>query len=165
MISLSRRAIVDDPEAGQVGGIEVLPFGILIFVVGALFLMNAWMVIDTKLAADTAAREFVRTYVEQDDPDSAWFLAQTAAAEALSSYGKDPARMELAPSTPHGMPPFAPCRRIEMTVRYTVPAIDLPFVSGLGSHTVEATHVGFVDPYRGGVQRDPTGSTGTFCDG
>lgn len=163
-MSIASRAVIDEPEAGQVGGIEVLPFGILMFVVGALFLMNAWMVIDTKLAADTAAREFVRTYVEQDDPDSAWFLAESAAAEALSSYGKDPALMELSPSTPAGMPPFAPCRRITMTVRYTVPAIDLPFVSGLGSHTVEATHSGLVDPYRGGVQRDATGSGGTFCE-
>ena len=42
-------------ESGQ-AGIEVLPFGILTFVVGALLVANAWAVIDAKIAVSAAAR-------------------------------------------------------------------------------------------------------------
>ena len=35
-------------EAGQVGGFEALPFGVLIFVVGVLLITNVWAVIDAK---------------------------------------------------------------------------------------------------------------------
>jgi hypothetical protein len=31
-------------DRGQVGGIEVLPFGLLVFVVGTLLVANAWAV-------------------------------------------------------------------------------------------------------------------------
>ena len=37
-------------ERGQVGNVEVLPFGVLIFVVGALLVSNAWAVIDARMA-------------------------------------------------------------------------------------------------------------------
>ncbi|MBA2283441.1 MAG: hypothetical protein H0W25_19710, partial [Acidimicrobiia bacterium] len=50
-------------ERGQMGGIEALPFGLLIFVVGALLVANAWAVIDAKLAVTAAAREAARTWV------------------------------------------------------------------------------------------------------
>jgi phenylalanyl-tRNA synthetase beta chain len=46
-------------DGGQVAGIEALPFGVLIFVVGALLITNLWAVIDTKIAVDAAAREAV----------------------------------------------------------------------------------------------------------
>ena len=32
-------------DRGQVGGIEALPFGLLVFVVGALLVANAWAVV------------------------------------------------------------------------------------------------------------------------
>ena len=44
-------------DAGMVGGIEVLPFGVLIFVVGSLLVANAWAVVDTKFMVTSAARE------------------------------------------------------------------------------------------------------------
>ncbi len=37
-------------DAGQVGGFEAIPFGVLVFVLGALLITNAWAVIDAKLA-------------------------------------------------------------------------------------------------------------------
>ena len=58
-------------DAGQVGGIEALPFGLLIFVVGSLLIANAWAVVDAKFATDAAARQAVRTFVEADDPQTA----------------------------------------------------------------------------------------------
>ena len=53
-------------DGGQVGGIEALPFGLLVFVVGALLVANAWAVVDAKLAVDAAARQATRHYVEAD---------------------------------------------------------------------------------------------------
>ena len=32
-------------DAGQVGGIEALPFGLLVFVIGALLVANCWAVV------------------------------------------------------------------------------------------------------------------------
>ena len=54
-------------ERGQAGGVEALPFGLLIFVVGALLVASAWVVVDAKLAVVSAAREAARTYVEAED--------------------------------------------------------------------------------------------------
>jgi hypothetical protein len=39
-----RRARRARSDAGQVGGIEALPFGLLVFVVGATLVANAWAV-------------------------------------------------------------------------------------------------------------------------
>ena len=54
-------------ERGAIGGIEVLPIGFLLFVVGLLLVVNVWSVIDAKLAAGAAAREAARTAVESSD--------------------------------------------------------------------------------------------------
>jgi hypothetical protein len=43
-------------ETGAVGGIEVLPFALLVFVAGTLLLANAWAVVEGKVAASAAAR-------------------------------------------------------------------------------------------------------------
>ena len=43
-------------------GMEVIPFGLLTFVVGALLVANAWAVIDAKMAVSAAAREATRAY-------------------------------------------------------------------------------------------------------
>ena len=48
-------------EQGFVAGGEVLPFGVLIFVLGTLLLVNAWAVIDAKFAVSSASREAART--------------------------------------------------------------------------------------------------------
>ena len=70
-------------DAGQVGGFEALPFGVLIFVLGALLVTNAWAVIDAKLAATAAAREAARVYVESADAASAESLGVDAARSEL----------------------------------------------------------------------------------
>ena len=45
-------------DAGQVGGIEALPFGLLVFVVGTLLIANAWAVV---APWETAAAPTTRT--------------------------------------------------------------------------------------------------------
>jgi mannose-1-phosphate guanylyltransferase len=58
-------------DSGQVGGIEVIPFGILTFVIAMLVIANAWGAIDADLATTSAAREAVRAFVEAPDEDAA----------------------------------------------------------------------------------------------
>ena len=84
-------------EHGQVGGIEALPFGVLIFVLGSLLIANAWAVIDAKFATDTAARQATRTYVEGSDPEVALAEAVAAGRAAVAGHGRDPDRVEIAP--------------------------------------------------------------------
>ncbi|MGH2685611.1 MAG: hypothetical protein ACRDJP_09115, partial [Actinomycetota bacterium] len=74
-------------DRGQVAGIEALPFGVLIFVVGALLVTNVWGVIDAKLAATSAAREAARAFVEAADAASAERSAALAADEAITAHG------------------------------------------------------------------------------
>ena len=55
-------------ERGAIGGLEALPFSVLIFVFGSLLLVNAWGVVDAKLAVTSASREATRTFAESNDP-------------------------------------------------------------------------------------------------
>jgi hypothetical protein len=138
-------------DRGQIAGIEALPFGVLVFVVGSLLVANAWAVIDAKLAVAAAAREAARTYVEavSDDPAAATSAAVAAARDAVAGYGRDPNRLELTiePGTA-----VARCRRIVVHAAYVVPAVTLPWIGGFGSGiTANARNSELVDPFRDGV--------------
>jgi hypothetical protein len=134
-------------ERGQAGGIEALPFGILIFVVGALLVASAWAVIDTKLAVVSAAREAARSYVEAEDAGSAATAAQHAADEAMANHGRGgPVTVTIdAPAA------FARCAPVSVRVSYEVPAVPLPWIGGLGTTEVSSTHSERVDPFRDGL--------------
>ena len=150
-------------EAGVVGGLEVIPFGMLVFVVGTLLVANAWGVIDAKLAASAAAREAARTFVESDagTTDAAWAEARRAADEALAGHGRDPQRADVHPL---GSLRFERCARATVEVSYVVPAIALPWIGGFGDGiTASARHSEIVDPYRDGVPLQP-GTDGVVCD-
>lgn len=135
-------------ERGAVGGLEALPFSVLIFVAGSLLLLNAWGVIDAKLAVTSAAREATRTYAEAGDPVAGDAAARRVAREAVSSYGRDPDRLELSP--PQGA--FARCSRVGYTATYPVPAIRVPFLGGFGDgFEVSATHTERIDDLRSGL--------------
>jgi Flp pilus assembly protein TadG len=133
-------------ERGQVGGIEALPFGLLIFVVGALLVASAWAVVDTKLAVVSAAREAARTYVEADATDEARAAAAAAPEEAMAAHGRaGEVTVEFDdPAT------FARCASVTVRVSYEVPAVPLPWIGGLGTTTVAARHTERIDPYREG---------------
>ena len=151
-------------ETGAVGGIEVLPFGFLVFVAGTLLLANAWGAIEGKGAASAAAREAARAYVESPGPaDVALAEAQAAAAAAIEGHGRDPARMALRPVGPLS---FERCARVTFEVTYDVATVDVPWIGAFGDGFVStsARHSEVVDPYRSGVPLDPAGS-GVRCDG
>ena len=140
-------------ESGQ-AGIEVLPFGILTFVVGALLVANAWAVIDAKIAVSAAAREATRAYVEAPVDGDPLAAADAAARSAIDGAGRDPAQLVLTALEAT----FARCETVRFEASYQIPAIRVPWVGGFGSgFTATARHAEVVDPYRSGVPRTVNG--------
>jgi hypothetical protein len=141
-------------DSGQVAGIEVLPFGVLIFVIGSLIATNAWAVVDAKIAAGAAAREAARAYVEAPDGTTASWRATQAARETIDGYGRNPDRVSV--SVAHeGNQPWRRCVRVTVTVRYPVHTISLPGFGGYGDGLeVRSAHGELIDPYRSGLPAD-----------
>ena len=138
-------------DAGQVAGIEALPFGVLIFVVGSLLITNLWAVVDAKVAVDTSAREAVRVYVESPDATLGRRRADDAAAEVIRGYGRRPDKVVVVVRH-EGDRPFARCVRAIVTVSYPVPAIRLPWIGGFGHlFDVHGSHAERIDPFRAGL--------------
>ena len=135
-------------EGGQVGGVEALAFGILVFVVGALLVANVWGVIDAKLATTAAVREAARAYVEAPGPGVADLAADRAARDAVAGHGRDATRAEVERISGT----FRRCGRVTLQVSYPVPAIALPWIGGWGhGFTARSRHSELVDPYRSGL--------------
>jgi hypothetical protein len=135
-------------ESGFAGGADGLVFGLLIFVVGTLLAGNAWAVVDTKLAADAAARQAVRIYVEAPNASQAALSAQQGADDALASYGRAPSKASLSVISSA----FGRCSRVTIEVHYRAPLVELPIVGRVGlAESVSAQHSELVDPYRSGL--------------
>lgn len=140
-------------EAGQ-AGMEVIPFGLLTFVVGALLVANAWAVIDAKMAVSAAAREATRAFVEAPVDGDPMALADAAARSAIAGAGRNPARLVLTPV--EGT--FARCETVRFEASYQIPAVQVPWVGGFGAgFTATGRHAEVVDPYRSGVPRTVSG--------
>lgn len=143
------RARLSD-ERGMVGGVEVLPFGFLIFVSFALVIANAWAVIDAKLAVEAAAREAGRAYVEAHDADSAASAADRAAREAMAGAGKNPERLTLQLQGGE----YERCQVVEHITSYDVASLTVPFIGSFGSgFTVTGRHRSVIDPFASGTGR------------
>lgn len=151
MIGRGRQGIDWHDDRGQVAGVEAIPFGVLIFVVGALLVTNAWAVVDAKLAMADASREAVRAYVEAPGAAAAGAAAQRAADEAVAGHGRNPGALRLLVHH-EGEAPFRRCVRVTVTARYAVPALSLPWIGGYGhAFDVAASHSEIIDPYRAGL--------------
>ncbi|MPZ74850.1 MAG: hypothetical protein GEU74_16835 [Nitriliruptorales bacterium] len=140
------RGLLMGGDDGAVGGVEALPFGVLVFVIGTLIIANAWGVVDAKLAVAGAAREAVRAYVEAPAHLDADSVGRAAAVRTLRTAGRtarDPA------VTFDGR--FARCARVRATVAYAVPAVRLPWIRHMGTFVVRSTASELVDPLRSGV--------------
>ena len=150
-------------ERGQAGGLETLPFGLLVFVVGALLIANAWAVIDAKLAVTSAAREATRTYVESPaalTPDEALAAARSAADAAFNGQRSSSRRPELRLVAGDGRSRER-CTRITVEATIRVPAIKVPWVGSFGhGFVVRARHSEVVDPFRSGLSGTATCVTG-----
>ena len=129
----------------------MLPFGVLIFVVGALLVTNAVGRRRRQDRADAAAREAVRAYVEAPDAASGAVAARAAAVATMVGHGRRPDLLVL--SIHHaGDQPFARCVAVTVEVHYPVPAIRLPWIGGFGhAFDVVSTHTERIDPFRSGL--------------
>ena len=135
-------------DRGQVAGIEVLPFGLLVFVSAVLVLANAWGVVDAKMAVTAAAREAVRAYVESPDQSGAAAAARRRALTVLADYGRADAQNAVAVSGGS----FRRCARVTVTVSHPVPVVAVPFIGGFGQlDPVSAAFTELIDPFRSGV--------------
>ena len=138
-------------EDGVVGGVEALPFGVLVFVVGTLIIVNAWGVVDAKMTVTSAAREAVRAYVEAPPGGNAEALARSAAFDTMTAMG----RTARSPSvTLSG--DLARCTRVTATVAYLIPAVRLPWVGDMGTFTARSSASELVDPLRSGLTGEAT---------
>jgi hypothetical protein len=148
-------------ESGVVGGLEVLPFGFLVFVAGTLLIASAWGVVDAKIAASAAAREATRAFVESTAGSTAGARsdAERAAVEAVAGHGRDPARMTVRSE---GRLALERCSPATFVVTYRVRTVSLPWVGGFGDGFVSASarHREVVDPFRDDV---PAAAGGLAC--
>ena len=132
-------------DGGFVGGSEVLPFGLLIFVAGILIIVNAWAVVDTKMTLDSAAQVVSRTISEADQLDTA--AIDDLARRTVADLGLDPGpvTVQIEPADAA----LVRCQRVTVTLGYPVPAVTLPILGRIGETIdVHATASELVDPYR-----------------
>jgi hypothetical protein len=132
-------------------GVEVLPFGLLVFVVGALLVANAWAAVDAKLAVGVAAREAARAYVEAPSADESRARAVGVGQAVIDGHGRDAQRLRLA-FVHEADQPWGRCVRVTVTASYPVPTLTLPWIGGFGDGLVARTsHSERIDPYRAGL--------------
>jgi hypothetical protein len=155
------------------GGVEVLPFGFLVFIVGTLLVAFAWGVVDAKVAASSAAREAARTFVEAgvrsaSDTVVAETTASDAARRSVADHGRSaadpPFHIDFTIDEASGQPGFSRCNVVTATASYKVPVFRLPWVGGVPVFfTTTARHREVIDPLRSGVASDPHG-LGANCN-
>jgi len=149
-----RRRHADD---GAIAGLEALAFGALIFVGGTLLIVNAWGVVDAKVAVSAAAREATRAFVEspaQATVEQAEVRAREAAHLTMAGHGSG--RVALVDVRMQGAFPgrgLVRCAEVTSTVTTSVPSLFIPFVGVLrqGGFEVRASYTEVVDPFRSGL--------------
>jgi len=134
-------------DAGQVAGIEAVPFGLLVLTIGVLVVAHTWAVVDAKFVATAAAREATRAYVEAPSSALARARAADAARAVVERSGRDPGALGLIPSTSS----FGRCVPAGHDVALEVPAVAVPWRRERPAVVVHADHVEVVDPYRDGL--------------
>lgn len=142
---MSRRPRRLRSEAGQAGGLEALVFGVLLFVAGTLVVASVWGAIDAKFAADQAAREAARAFVETGaDATTADQAARAAATAALAGHHRaDGAEVAM---TGDG---YRRCGRVTYRVTVRVPVLVAPFLArSVTGFRISSVHSELVDPYR-----------------
>ena len=140
----------DHDELGQVGGIEGVIFGVLVFVLGTLVIANGWAVIDTKSAASAAAREATRAFVESraTTTDDAFAEADAVARETIEGYGRDPVELTVVAEEAS----LRRCGRVTIRTEYPVPLVSLPILGRHGhGFTATGRHSELVDPFKAGL--------------
>ncbi len=138
-------------QGGQAGA-EILALGVLVFVVGTLFVANAWAVVDAKFAAAGAAREATRAYVTAPEGSDSLAYAEAMARASLMSGGRSVDRFELRLSGARQR-----CGTVTFEVRYRIATVPIGGLGGWQPTAAVATSTATVDPYRDGIANGPAG--------
>ena len=146
-------------EDGFVAGGEALALGVVVFVVGTLLVLNAWRLVDGRLAVETAAREAVRGVVEAPvdvlvDPVAAGRVAELRARATMTAHrGPDDAPgATWRFGTTRLTGTVARCAPLTVTVSIEVDTVRVPLVPvGFGTVPLEGRHTERVEPYRSGL--------------
>lgn len=154
-------------QDGLSAGAEALVFGVLVFVMGTIIVLNGWAVLDATFAVNAAAREAARTVVEAGAIDRASMVglsgstvttgaAHEAAVAAMSGHGEDPSVsgfVVMMPDDPWsgGSGPPGRCATVSFEVQYPVRTISIPFGWG-DAITVRGQYSEIIDPLRSGLE-------------
>jgi hypothetical protein len=143
-------------ERGVVAGLEGLVFSMLILFGGTILVVDAWAVIDTRVALDGAAREYLRAYTEAPDPATAASSGDTALRDAMADRPGLRAALRVEAPNPTR---FGPCSEADVVLTATVPSIRIPYVGDFGTTAVRVRHSELVDAHReviNGAAYDPS---------
>ncbi len=147
----SRSRFVTD-EQGLAAGAEALIFGVLVFVIGTIIILNAWSVVDAKFATSSAAREAVRAAVEAPPGADLDATAETAAAAAFEGYGRDPTKVSVLWDGTGSGAVQARCAPVQYRVTTTVGVMMVPRLSNRLTFDVSSVYSELIDPFRSGLQ-------------
>lgn len=151
------------PERAMAAGAEALALGTVVLLAGTVLVINAWAVIDTHMALEATAREYLRAYTEADGPIVAAAAGDTAARAVLEDRPGVLDRLEIDP------PPsetFGPCAPAAVTVVARVPTIRIPAIgTQWGHHTVSISAVELIDGHQEMVSGPAYDMTRTACGG
>ncbi len=139
-------------ERGQAGA-EAVAVGLLFGVIIILLFANVWLVIDTKLRVDDAAREGVRAVVEASPNNMTRSTAESAGSQALADVSRLVGDSRFQLIMPNGS---RRCSRATVVVDATVKSINLPLIGRWApDFHIRGTHSEVVDPYRTGLRGEP----------
>lgn len=134
-------------QRGQVAGVEMVFFGLLVLVVGVLVIANAWAVIDARIAVGDAAAQAARAYVQAAGAGVAPAAAEAAADQAMAAEGRGRDRITVSVGGT-----LTRCARVTVDVADPVSLVGLPWLGSPGRLvTVHARQSELVDPYRAGL--------------
>jgi hypothetical protein len=125
-----------------IGGVEVLPIGLLVITILTFMIIGAWNVIDAKMGTIGAAREAARTTVETFEIES----GRTAGTAAWRASGRT-SKLEIVVQGD-----VRRCGRLLVTATAEVAPVPLPLLESWGTLTVSSIHSEVVDPYRSGLE-------------
>jgi hypothetical protein len=132
-------------ERGVAGGAEALAFTTLILLAGTLAMVNVWSVIETRVALDAAAREYLRSYTRQDDHHAAATAGELVARAVLTGRGTPVTELRFVHPDPSR---FGPCGTATVVISASVPAARVPFVGPLARSRVRIEHHDLISLHR-----------------
>lgn len=132
-------------ERGAVAGAETLAIGLLVLIATTLAFTGVWALVETRVALDAAAREYLRVYTQSPDGLHASVAAERAAHEVLTARGTPLSGMEIdAPDASR----FGPCQAVSVVLSTEVALVRVPFFDDVAARRVQVTHSELIASHR-----------------